>query len=33
VPDGEYPMVVDGKVDKVVIAKGKIYCHNFENAT
>ncbi len=30
VPDGEYPMTIDGKLDKVRIVGGKIHCCNFE---
>jgi hypothetical protein len=30
VPDGEYPMTIDGKVDKVRIINGKISCCNFD---
>jgi len=30
VPDGEYPLQIDGKVDKVRITKGMISCCNFE---
>jgi len=30
VPDGEYPMKIDGKLDRVRITKGKISCCNFE---
>jgi hypothetical protein len=30
VPDGEYPMTIENKVDKVRITKGKIGCCNFE---
>ena len=33
VPDGEYPMTIDGKVDKVRITDGKINCCNFEETT
>ena len=29
VPDGEYPMVLDGKLDLVRIERGKINCTNF----
>lgn len=32
VPDGEYPVSIDGKVDTVRIADGKIHCCNFEQA-
>ncbi|HSX23225.1 MAG TPA: hypothetical protein VLE97_10680 [Gaiellaceae bacterium] len=30
VPDGEYPMTIDGKLDHVRISGGKIHCCNFE---
>lgn len=30
VPDGKYPMTINGKVDNVEIKGGKIYCCNFE---
>lgn len=30
VPDGEYPMTISGKPDKVRIVGGKISCCNFE---
>ena len=30
VPDGEYPMEIDGKTDNVKIVDGKIRCRNFE---
>jgi hypothetical protein len=30
VPDGEYPMEIEGKIDKVRIENGKIYCCNFK---
>lgn len=29
VPDGEYPMVIDGKRDNVRIEGGKIHCCNY----
>ncbi len=29
VPDGVYPMVIDGKLDHVRIEAGKIFCCNF----
>ncbi len=29
VPDGEYPMTIDGKLDKVEIRAGLIYCCRF----
>jgi hypothetical protein len=30
VPDGEYPMTIQGKVDHVRIKDGKIHCCNFK---
>jgi hypothetical protein len=30
VPDGEYKMLIDGKVDRVVIKDGMIHCCNFD---
>lgn len=30
IPDGEYPMEIDGKVDNVRIVNGTISCCNFE---
>ena len=30
VPDGEYPMTIEGKVDNVKIVSGFIHCCNFE---
>jgi hypothetical protein len=30
VPDGEYPMTINGKLDNVRIVNGMIYCCNFE---
>jgi hypothetical protein len=30
VPDGVYPMKIEGKLDKVRIENGRIYCCNFE---
>ncbi len=30
VPDGEYPMMIEGKRDRVKIIKGKIHCCNFD---
>ncbi len=30
VPDGEYPMTIEGKLDHVKVEKGKINCCNFE---
>lgn len=32
VPDGEYPMTIDGKLDRVCVQSGKISCCNFEPA-
>lgn len=29
VPDGEYPMEIDGKLDKVRIENGRIFCCNY----
>jgi hypothetical protein len=29
VPDGEYPMLIDGKLDRVRIEGGKIHCCNY----
>jgi hypothetical protein len=26
VPDGEYPMMIDGKLDRVRVTDGKIHC-------
>jgi hypothetical protein len=31
VPDGEYPMTIDGKLDHVRVEGGKINCCNFED--
>ncbi len=31
VPDGEYPMEIEGKLDKVRITNGTISCCNFED--
>lgn len=31
VPDGTYPMMIDGKVDRVKIEDGKIFCGNFKD--
>lgn len=31
VPDGDYPMLIDGKMDHVKIEDGRIYCCNFES--
>lgn len=30
IPDGEYPMAIDGKLDRVAIVDGKIICCNFD---
>lgn len=30
IPDGVYPMTIDGKVDQVRLIDGKISCCNFE---
>ena len=30
VPDGEYPMKINGKVDNVHVKNGKIACLNFK---
>ena len=30
VPDGEYPMTIEGKVDRVRVAGGRIHCCNAE---
>jgi hypothetical protein len=30
VPDGEYPMRIKGKLDKVRIENGRIFCCNFD---
>jgi len=30
IPDGTYPMTIDGKLDNVKIIDGKISCCNFE---
>ncbi len=32
VPDGVYPMTIEGKVDRVKIEGGRIDCCNFEEA-
>lgn len=29
-PDGDYPMTIDGKLDRVRIVNGAISCGNFE---
>lgn len=31
VPDGEYPMTIEGKVDRVRIVEGKIQCMNHDD--
>ena len=33
VPDGSYPMTIDGKLDNVRIVNGKISCCNFETVS
>jgi len=30
VPDGEYPMMIGGKLDRVRVQHGKLFCCNFE---
>ena len=30
IPDGEYPMKIDGRMDYVEIVDGKIHCCNFK---
>jgi len=30
IPDGEYPMEIDGKHDNVIIRDGRIDCCNFD---
>lgn len=32
VPDGEYPMTIEGKLDRVRIVNGFINCCNFDEA-
>lgn len=32
IPDGEYPMIIDGKLDNVKITSGFINCCNFEES-
>jgi hypothetical protein len=32
IPDGEYPMTIDGRLDRVRLVGGKIRCGNFEAA-
>ncbi len=29
IPDGDYPMTIDGRLDKVKIVGGKIHCCRF----
>ena len=29
VPDGDYPMMIEGKLDRVRVEDGKIYCCNY----
>ena len=31
VPDGEYPMIINNRLDKIRIENGKISCCNFSN--
>jgi hypothetical protein len=31
IPDGEYPMTIEGKLDNVKIIDGKINCCNFKD--
>lgn len=33
VPDGVYPMLIEGRVDNVKIENGLIYCCRFEGAS
>jgi hypothetical protein len=33
VPDGEYPMTIEGRLDHVRIKDGKISCCNFDEAS
>ena len=33
VPDGEYPMIIDGKLDFVRVISGKIHCCNYDGPT
>ena len=33
IPDGEYPMVIYGKIDNVIIKNGQINCCNFNSYT
>ena len=30
IPDGEYPMTIEGRLDRVRIINGSINCYNFE---
>ena len=30
VPDGQYPMTINGKVDNVQVINGKLHCCNFK---
>jgi hypothetical protein len=30
IPDGEYPMAINGRLDNVKIVNGKIHCCNFD---
>ena len=30
IPDGEYPMEINGKTDKVRVENGKLHCCNFD---
>lgn len=30
IPDGEYPMIISGKLDRVKIIEGKFSCCNFD---
>lgn len=32
-PDGTYPMTIDGKLDRVEIRNGQIFCGNFDSVT
>lgn len=31
IPEGEYPMTIDGRLDRVRIENGRIYCCNFDS--
>ena len=33
IPEGEYPMTIDGKLDRVRVENGKINCGNFERTS